>query len=562
MEYLNKHNIEESGTSDIYSYSVERKPSSQASTKEFSLSQGDIDNFYSNNGISDSQWHNYLTQLRNTGLNKIVVTSHGYVYSIKRRKMAGGSGFKLQLPRGREIRDSICSAITIPIPQGDYNNPIRDDKNAYTYLDKRFLGSLMKRMQGFYDPDTTGDKHIPRILDMVLLPYCPIKGNDKPEMDGNTIKTIIQPTGYITQDIGSNPTEPVYPFWSVEESSVSFGIENPYVNEDTSKDRKFTEQVRLVAPNYNGVFQFNIYDNDGLDGFNVDMTIKPNDTFLQIQPMFKGLYSLFGKDFNDNRGLIVGGSMSMENSSNAYTQYVMNNKTYQQQFDRSIQNMNFNYSSEVQRGAIAQNITQRGYDMQMIQQGVGMATGGISGAVNGGTMGGPAGAMAGGLSGVAGGVVGMATTAYAKGLQQWGYEEDLRINNALFAESVAMQKDMFNMNISNIKGQPATVNRNTSFNAVSKYFPFLEVYEALDIEKGYIKEYFTYRNYAINKYGNISDYMKTNEEILLDEVSFEYIEFNPVKIDGVPTNIANEIRRELNAGFYWENNVQPPIEVA
>ena len=44
-------------------------------------------------------------------------------------------------------------------------------------------------------------------------------------------------------------------------------------------------------------------------------------------------------DFNDQRGLICGGDFSLPNVSDAWADYQMQNKNYQNIFDREVQSM-------------------------------------------------------------------------------------------------------------------------------------------------------------------------------------------------------------------------------
>ena len=47
--------------------------------------------------------------------------------------------------------------------------------------------------------------------------------------------------------------------------------------------------------------------NQGIDSFDIECTYKPYNPYIHISPNYKGLY---GKDFDDIRGLICGGDFS------------------------------------------------------------------------------------------------------------------------------------------------------------------------------------------------------------------------------------------------------------
>lgn len=65
---------------------------------------------------------------------------------------------------------------------------------------------------------------------------------------------------------------------------------------------------RLCSPNYASVFEFNAARNGGIEGYNVRYTYKPYQPFINVAPKFGRLY---GKDFKDNRGLILSGDFSL-----------------------------------------------------------------------------------------------------------------------------------------------------------------------------------------------------------------------------------------------------------
>lgn len=97
---------------------------------------------------------------------------------------------------------------------------------------------------------------------------------------------------------------------------------------------------RIVSPNYNGVFQFKTGRlNEGLHYINVDCTYKPFAPYIKLNPDFSGLY---GRDWNDSTGLICGGDFSIPMINDAYTNYALQNKNFQEIFSRQIENLDVN----------------------------------------------------------------------------------------------------------------------------------------------------------------------------------------------------------------------------
>lgn len=72
--------------------------------------------------------------------------------------------------------------------------------------------------------------------------------------------------------------------------------------------------MRLVAPNYANYEDINYFMNYGIDFINIDCTYKPLTPYIKLNINYKGLY---GKDFDNNRGLILGGDYSLPIMSDA-----------------------------------------------------------------------------------------------------------------------------------------------------------------------------------------------------------------------------------------------------
>ena len=94
------------------------------------------------------------------------------------------------------------------------------------------------------------------------------------------------------------------------------------------------------------MFEFSIAKNKGITKFNVDYTYKPYQPYIHINPDFKGLY---GTDWDDSRGLILGGDFSVQATDSAWVNYVNNNKNYQAIFNREIDHLDVNQQIEYEQ---------------------------------------------------------------------------------------------------------------------------------------------------------------------------------------------------------------------
>ena len=261
---------------------------------------------------------------------------------------------------------------------------------------------------------------------------------------------------------------------------------------------------RLVSPNYNGQFEFNVAMNGGMTKFNVDCTYKPYSPYIHINPDF-GL--LYGSDFNDARGLICGGDFSLPQVSNAWANYQLQNKNYQAMFDRQIQNMETQYKY--------QNLSQL-INGGMSAVGTGLATGVLAG-------------------GVFGGISALASVG--------GLATDYYFNRQLQNEALDYTKDLFGYQLGNIQALPDSLTKVTAFNSNNKIFPILEYYTCTETERQAFENKIKWNGMTVMRIGTIAEFIKQEET---------YIKGKMIRIIGVdePTNVLNEIANEINKGVF------------
>ncbi len=270
---------------------------------------------------------------------------------------------------------------------------------------------------------------------------------------------------------------------------------------------------RLVSPNYQGVFEFCIAKNGGaVSLFNVDMTLKPYNPYLHLNPDFGGLY---GTDFNDARGLICNGDFSFGQLTDAFRTYELQNKNYQAMFDRNIESMDVLHKidrAEAIIGALVGNVG-----------------GAVSGAMTGALVGGPAGAAAGAILG------GTASTV--------GGIADLVNMERRYDERKSLAIDQHNFQLDNIKALPYSLTKCPALTYNNKIFPFVELYDCTDEEKSALREFLAYRSFNVGVMGTIREYQKTERTFIKGQI---------IRIDSItaPANVALEIIEEINKGVY------------
>ena len=349
------------------------------------------------------------------------------------------------------------------------------------------------------------------ILDVQLLPYCPIReivvDDEKGVVDYSSLTRTAQ-----VQDIKNEADAVISKMFWCTDNSFSFQIPLKLSVNDYKIENE-TTTYRLCSPNYNGLFEFNLAKNGGLDWIEVNCSYKPQTPYIQLNPNFKKLYGqnattgLSAGDYNDQRGLICGGDFSLPNVSDAWANYQMNNKNYQNIFDREVQSMEMS------------NKYQRVSDWMNLVSGTakaGMAIGSLSNPVAGGVSAG----------------INLAT----------GVASNI-MSDKLRDEQVNLKKDLFNYNLQNIQALPQSVSKTAAFNINSKYVPFLEKYTCTEEEKNALRDKLKWQGMTVMRTGQIQDYVWADDT---------YIEAMPLRLTGLSedTHTAQAIAQELNMGTY------------
>ena len=295
----------------------------------------------------------------------------------------------------------------------------------------------------------------------------------------------------------------------------NYSILNPGNDALSRKLSNECDLVRLVSQNYSAIFEFSPAKSGGVDGFLADCTYKPWSPYIHILPRLKGLYGDNFVSIDDARGLICGGDMSLPQLSNAWANYQLQNKTYQEMFDRQIKNMDV--QNDINRqGALAQLITSP-------------ITGGAAGAAIGGKTGGLYGAAAGAAVGALGGGI-TAGIDYANNIK-------------MMEENKQYAIDMYSYNLQNIQAIPTSLTKTSALTYNTRVWPFIEYYTCTDAEKDALKDKIKYNGMTIMKVGQLNNYPLGEDNFYKGQL----IRLPDVRIDG---HMAFEIYNELNKGVY------------
>lgn len=364
-----------------------------------------------------------------------------------------------------------------------------------------------------------GIKEGTNIYDIQLLPYCPlIDLFSEGELDVSNLTEHVDYDliTYLDENNLSIPVGIVLYVQSASFVNIVGEIHTPLYLRDSMKVDAECDFYRIVSPNYQGSFEFNVAKNGGsVKYFKAYCTYKPYTPFIKVSPDLKYLY---GYDYNDNRGLICGGDFSLPRASSAWQQYQLENKNYQNIFNREIQNMSFMQSIEMRN--------------QLISGAVGVLSDVAKGAAAGAYIGGgPAGAVIGGALGA--------------GASAVGYAIDIDTLARTQRETKQLAIDKFNYHLGNVKALPYTLTKVGAFDISSKIYPILEYYTCTDKEKDALKNKIRYESMTVMRIGTIKEFAEYNEEL-------NYFKGSLIRNDEISDDphILNAIYEELLKGVY------------
>ena len=404
----------------------------------------------------------------------------------------------------KQLKDAPYKMFCIPVSNNAIlkvaDNEIYTDKDKMIQMASSIATGLKTSADGF-------------LYDIQLLPYCPIEDKFILTTDVNGIEYIGGGEEHKDFDIirDNADNEVGYIFYCDRSSfttniSAIGSIYYPSVNVNDPIDFKAkneTYMFRIVSPNYANSDNFNIFMNYGINYFNVDCTYKPFTPYIKLSINYKGLY---GQDFDDQRGLILGGDFSLPVISDNWINYQIQNKNYAAIFDRETQHLEYQH-----KWNMASTIT-------------GGAVGTVAGAFMGSQLGS---AALGGAISAGGGILDVVGTA------------------ATYGESMDYRKDTYQMNLQNIQALPQGLIKTSAFNYNSKLFPFVEIYHCTDVEFESVKNKIKYSGMTLNVIGSIQNYLNPSD--------ITYIQGKVIRLDiNEKSHIANAINSEIQMGVYYE----------
>lgn len=428
--------------------------------------------------------------LNNTAGQEPVYTFHssGTRYKLQLEEISTEKGFKYTIPASRPHLDDAPYDM-FAIPYGTYNG----------LSDKTLAIKAANAAIAEFNVNAGSE-----LYDVQLLPF-------QPALSSTTITDIKNSADKVIGKI----------YWATSSTFSKTILLNEPIGVENKKIDHICNKYRLVSPNYNGQFEFSAAANNGISGFKVDATYLPLNPYIRVAPLFGGLY---GREFEDARGLICGGDFSLPVVNSAWVSYQQSNKYYQAIFDRQVLNLEFN--NRINRAL----------------QGAGAAAGTVQGAVSGATAGstfGPYGAAAGAIVGFGASFVGGVA--------------DLNLSEQLRQEQLRYNSDIHDLNIATIQAQPYSLSKTTAFTANNKIFPILEYYTCSNEEKNLVATHIINYSMTVGAIGELKDYIKNtwqyNGIYARNFIKGTFLKLKDLFEDYHYLNALNE---ELNIGVYFD----------
>lgn len=250
---------------------------------------------------------------------------------------------------------------------------------------------------------------------------------------------------------------------------------------DLNTINKETDTIKVVSPSRASQYLFRPYDNNGNMKFNTKITIKPYNSVIYVRPSTQGLLLT---DWDDKDCLIIAEDFSLTNVTSQWTEYVYNNRNFQNAFERNIQGREFERTWE-RRIEDAQKKSDEWNARNISAQKAQTYTGNLP---------------------IISGIAGAIGTAWQDENYMRVAQLDREYNEALYKESVNIAREQFSYQLDNIKSQPQIPSKVTTIDCKFLDGIYLEYYSTNETELDAISNYYKYNGNRIDSYGTFADY--------------------------------------------------------
>lgn len=332
--------------------------------------------------------------------------------------------------------------------------------------------------------------------DIQIVPFNPMRGTI---LNDGTLNFY----GYDVHEIKNSANTVIGHYVMCNSADLKFTLEKNdlKINPTNYKKDYNLKQYRLCSPNQETMFEFSPSMNGGINTWEISCNYRPYASYVKVQPTWNWMYGepMYNSK-TDFRGLVYNSALCVTQLSDAWANYISNNKNYQQLFDNQISTLT--KQQEVQLSAMEETLGLRSF--------TGMPIGSI--------------------------------------LRVIGGNKDIEMTRELNNIAISKMDSDFKYQMDNIKSMPHTIKKLTNINEDTRIFPFIEIYSATPTEEQSFDFKMKYTGYTIMTTGKIIDYCEPNVETF---VQADLIRLDLSRSEETADNhIASEIATELAKGIY------------
>lgn len=250
---------------------------------------------------------------------------------------------------------------------------------------------------------------------------------------------------------------------------------------DLTNINKECDTIKIVSPSRASQYLFRPYNNDGIMEFKTKITLRPYNTIIYVRPSTKGLLMY---DYDDKDCLIISEDFSLTAVTSEWTNYVYNNRNYNDVFERQIQGREFERTWE-RKIEDAQKKSDEWTSRNISAQKASTYTGNLP---------------------IISSVAGAIGTAFQDQTYLQMAQIDRQYNEALYQEGIQISRDLFNLQLENIQSQPLVPSKITTLDAKLLPGVYLEYYSTNPTELQAINDFYRFNGNRIDAYGTFNQY--------------------------------------------------------
>ena len=251
---------------------------------------------------------------------------------------------------------------------------------------------------------------------------------------------------------------------------------------DLTAINKECDTIKIVSPSRASQYLFRPYNNDGIMEFRTKITLRPYNTIIYVRPSTKGLLMY---DYDDKDCLIISEDFSLTAVTSEWTNYIYNNRNYNDVFERQIQGREFERTWE-RKIEEAQKKSDEWTSRNISAQKASTYTGNLP---------------------IISSVAGAIGTAFQDQTYLQMAQIDRQYNEAMYQEGIQLSRDLFEMQLENIQSQPIVPSKISTLDAKLLPGVYLEYYSSNPSELQAINDFYKFNGNRIDAYGTFSQYL-------------------------------------------------------